>query len=199
MPLLNCSLAILALLGLAPGLALISAFLFLTTGSPVLFRQRRTGLHGTTFLLLKFRTMSRRTDAEGRLLPDRERLTAFGRLLRRFSLDEIPQLWNVLKGDMNLVGPRPLLPQYTARYSREQLRRLEVKPGITGWAQVNGRNELSWEEKFELDVWYVDHRSFWLDCRILLLTVLKVIRPQGISKSGHATMPEFMGSTHPAE
>jgi sugar transferase EpsL len=199
MRLVNISLAFLALVGLSPALAVIAAILRLTCGSPVLFRQRRTGLRGTTFFLLKFRTMNSRADAEGRLLPDGERLTQFGQWLRRFSLDEIPQLWNVFRGDMNLVGPRPLLPQYTPRYSSEQRRRLEVKPGITGWAQVNGRNELSWEEKFRLDVWYVDHRSFWLDCRILLLTLLKVIRCHGISKGGHATMPEFMGSARAVE
>lgn len=162
-------------------------------GHPVLFRQPRPGLRARTFELVKFRTMTNARDAEGRLQPDSVRLTPFGRWLRATSLDELPELLNVLRGDMSLVGPRPLLIEYLSRYSREQSRRHEVRPGITGWAQINGRNALSWEEKFRLDVWYVDHRSFWLDLRILALTAWKVVRRDGISAAGEATMPVFTG------
>lgn len=164
------------------------------TGKTVLFRQKRPGLDERPFTALKFRTMTDAKSADGTLLPDSARLTAIGKLLRSLSLDELPQLWNVLKGDMSLVGPRPLLPEYLPRYSPRQRRRHEVKPGITGWAQVNGRNALTWEEKLELDVWYVDHQGFWLDLKILSLTLLKVFRRDGISQPGHATMPEFMGT-----
>jgi sugar transferase EpsL len=160
-----------------------------------LFRQTRIGLRGRKFDFIKFRTMRDARGPDGRLLPDGERLTGLGDLLRRWSLDELPQLWNVMRGEMSLVGPRPLLPQYLPRYSARQARRHEIKPGITGWAQVNGRNTLSWEEKFELDVWYVEHQSFPLDCRILWMTLVQVLRHQGIAASGHATMPEFMGAT----
>lgn len=163
-------------------------------GSPVLFRQQRPGLHGKPFKLFKFRTMTDARAGDGNLLPDSERLTRFGRFLRKTSLDELPELWNVLKGDMSLVGPRPLLMQYLNRYTPEQARRHEVKPGMTGWAQVNGRNALTWEEKFKLDVWYVDHQSFWLDMKICLLTFIKIVRREGISQEGHATMPFFMGN-----
>ena len=163
-------------------------------GSPVLFRQVRPGLHGQPFEMVKFRTMTDARGPDGQLLPDAERLTAFGRFLRSSSLDELPELWNVLKGEMSLVGPRPLLMEYLPLYSREQARRHEVRPGITGWAQVNGRNALSWDDKFKLDVWYVDHRSLWLDIKILWLTVRKVVVREGISAAGEATMPRFTGN-----
>jgi sugar transferase EpsL len=160
----------------------------------VLFRQMRPGLHGRPFMLYKFCSMSEDRDASGRLLPDDQRLTRIGSLVRNFSLDELPQLWNVIKGDMSIVGPRPLLMKYLPRYSAQQARRHEAKPGITGWAQVNGRNSLSWEDKFALDVWYVDHRSFALDLLILLKTIWRVLTRQGISSERHATMPEFLGT-----
>ena len=162
-------------------------------GSPVFFRQLRPGLHGLPFQMIKFRTMTDARGLNGQLLPDSDRLTPFGRFLRSSSLDELPELWNVLKGDMSLVGPRPLLMEYLPLYSPEQARRHEVRPGITGWAQVNGRNALSWEEKFKLDVWYVDHRSLWLDIKILWLTVCKVLGREGISGEGEATMSKFTG------
>ncbi len=163
-------------------------------GSPVLFRQVRPGLHGKPFEMVKFRTMRDAVDSQGNLLPDAERLTSFGNFLRASSLDELPELWNVLKGEMSLVGPRPLLMEYLPLYSAEQARRHEVRPGVTGWAQVNGRNALSWEEKFKLDVWYVDNRSFWLDLKILFLTVKKVLVKEGISAQGEATMSKFTGN-----
>ena len=163
-------------------------------GRPVFFRQVRPGLHGKPFQMVKFRTMTDERGPDGELLPDAQRLTPFGRFLRTASLDELPELWNVLKGDMSLVGPRPLLMEYLPLYSPEQARRHDVRPGITGWAQVNGRNALNWEEKFKLDVWYVDHRSLWLDIRILWLTVKKVLVREGISAQGEATMPKFTGS-----
>jgi lipopolysaccharide/colanic/teichoic acid biosynthesis glycosyltransferase len=175
-------------------LAAVAVAIRVRMGSPVLFRQDRPGLQGRPFRLAKFRTMRAAAGPTGRPLPDGERLTALGRFLRASSLDELPQLWNVLAGDLSLVGPRPLLMQYLARYSPEQARRHEVRPGITGWAQVNGRNALSWEEKFALDVWYVDHWSLALDLRILALTALQVLRRSGISREGYATMPEFMGT-----
>lgn len=163
-------------------------------GTPVFFAQERPGRGGRPFRVLKFRTMSDARDARGELLPDGARLTRIGRIMRSLSIDELPQLWNVLRGDMSLVGPRPLLMRYVSRYSAHQARRHEVLPGITGWAQVNGRNALSWEQKFDLDVWYVDHWSPWLDAKILALTFLKVLRRDGISGEGQATMSEFMGS-----
>jgi len=163
-------------------------------GSPILFRQNRPGLRGKPFAILKFRTMTNARDAQGNLLPDAQRLTLLGRDLRSTSLDELPELLNVLRGDMSLVGPRPLLMEYLPRYTPEQARRHEVKPGITGWAQVNGRNAISWEEKFKLDVWYVDHCSLWLDLKILALTVIQVFQRNGINATGHATMPVFEGS-----
>jgi lipopolysaccharide/colanic/teichoic acid biosynthesis glycosyltransferase len=181
------------LVALLPMLAL-AALVRLRLGAPVLFRQKRPGLHGQPFMLLKFRTMLDARDASGGLLPDNERLTPFGRFLRSTSLDELPSLLSVLKGDLSLVGPRPLLMEYLPLYSPEQQRRHEVRPGITGWAQVNGRNAISWEEKFALDVWYVDNRSLLLDFRILALTLLKVFRREGISAAGEATMPRFTGS-----
>lgn len=163
-------------------------------GSPVFFRQTRPGLHGKPFQMVKFRTMTDARDAQGALLPDAVRLTPFGRFLRATSLDELPELWNVLKGDMSLVGPRPLLMEYLPLYSPEQARRHVVRPGVTGWAQVNGRNAISWEEKFALDVWYVDHQSLALDLRILWLTVKKVLVREGISAAGEATMGKFTGN-----
>jgi lipopolysaccharide/colanic/teichoic acid biosynthesis glycosyltransferase len=188
------------LVGASAGLILLSVpVLFiallvkLTSRGPVLFRHVRPGLHGRPFTLLKFRTMREAKDAEGKPLPDGSRLTRFGRFLRTTSLDELPELINVLKGDMSLVGPRPLLMQYLPRYTAEQRRRHQAKPGITGWAQVNGRNAVTWEQKFSLDVWYVDHQGIWLDAKILLLTVWKVVRREGISHPGHATMEEFKG------
>lgn len=179
---------------LGPPLCVFAAAVRATMGPPVLFRQVRPGLHGRPFRLLKLRTMLDLRDPEGNLLPDHRRLTRLGRFLRATSLDELPELWNVLRGDMSLVGPRPLLAEYLDRYSPEQMRRHEVKPGITGWAQVNGRNALSWEERFDLDVWYVDHQGLLLDLKILALTVLKVLRREGISAEGHVTMPKFTGS-----
>lgn len=163
-------------------------------GRPVLFKQRRPGLNGQPFTILKFRTMTDAKDSAGLLLSDAERMVPVGKFLRKTSLDELPTLWNVLKGDMSIVGPRPLLMQYLSRYSSEQMRRHEVKPGITGWAQVNGRNAISWEEKFKLDVWYVDNQSLWLDLKIIGFTVLKVLKREGISAAGEATMSEFMGA-----
>ena len=179
----------------APLMLATAAAVRIFLGSPILFRQVRPGLAGQPFELVKFRTMRDARDASGRLLNDAERLTRFGRLLRASSLDELPQLWNVLRGDMSLVGPRPLLMQYLPLYSPEQARRHEVRPGITGWSQVNGRNSLSWDDKFRLDVWYVDNRTFLLDLKILLLTVLRIVRPRGVSAAGHETMPEFLGSS----
>ena len=163
-------------------------------GSPVFFRQIRPGLHAQPFEMIKFRTMTDGRGPSGQLLPDSDRLTPFGRFLRSSSMDELPELWNVLKGDMSLVGPRPLLMEYLPLYSPKQARRHEVRPGITGWAQVNGRNALGWDEKFKLDVWYVDHYSFWLDIKILWLTVRKVLMREGISAEGEATMPKFTGA-----
>ncbi|MCS7461032.1 sugar transferase [Paenibacillus doosanensis] len=163
-------------------------------GSPVVFRQKRPGLHGKPFMLYKFRTMTDAKDSEGNLLSDSIRLTPFGQFLRKYSLDELLQLVNVLKGDLSLVGPRPLLMDYLPLYTQEQARRHDVRPGITGWAQVNGRNGISWEEKFKLDVWYVDHRSFALDLKILALTFLKVVKSEGISHGNHVTMERFSGS-----
>lgn len=186
--------ALAGLVLLAPLLAAIALGIRLTLGGPVLFRQVRPGLHGRPFGLVKFRTMRDALDASGAPLPDEQRLTRFGRLLRATSLDELPELWNVLTGDMSLVGPRPLLMEYLPLYTPRQARRHEVKPGLTGWAQVSGRNAIGWDEKFALDVWYVDHRSHWLDLKILALTLIKVLRAEGISQKGHATMEKFGGS-----
>jgi sugar transferase EpsL len=179
---------------LSPLVATTALVIAWRMGSPVLFRQQRPGLHGQPFMLMKFRTMLDAVDANGLTLPDSSRLTLLGRFLRRTSLDEMPQLINVIKGEMSLVGPRPLLMEYLPLYSPEQARRHDVRPGITGWAQVNGRNAISWEEKFRLDVWYVDHRSLLLDFRILWMTLGRLFRPSGISQQGHATMPNFKGS-----
>lgn len=183
----------LALLLLWPVLLILYVLVRVNLGSPALFRQQRPGLHGRPFIMIKFRTMLDALHTDGNPLPDDVRLTRFGRLLRATSLDELPELWNVLKGDMSLVGPRPLLMEYLPLYSAEQARRHEVRPGITGWAQVNGRNALSWPEKFALDVWYVDNRSLLLDIRILLLTVKKVFVREGISADGQATTSRFTG------
>lgn len=179
---------------LAPFLILLAALVRSRLGSPVLFRQIRPGRDGRPFMMVKFRTMRDARDAAGNPLPDSERLTPFGGFLRSTSLDELPELFNVLKGDMSLVGPRPLLMEYLPLYSPEQARRHEVRPGVTGWAQVNGRNALSWDEKFALDVWYVDNRSIWLDVKILVLTTYKVLKRSGISAEGEATMPRFTGA-----
>lgn len=182
------------LLCLAPVMGATALAVRASMGSPVLFRQKRPGRGGKTFQLVKFRTMRDARDAEGRLLPDAERLTRTGRFLRSTSLDELPQLWNVLRGDMSLVGPRPLLVEYLSRYSAEQARRHDVLPGITGWAQVNGRNALDWEDRFRLDVWYVDHWSLALDAKILALTFLRVVQRQGIAPEGRTTMYPFLGN-----
>jgi lipopolysaccharide/colanic/teichoic acid biosynthesis glycosyltransferase len=179
---------------LAPLMLAIAVAIRLCLGKPVCFVQERPGLHGVPFRIVKFRTMRDAVDAEGRPLPDGERLTRLGTFLRSTSLDELPELWNVLRGDMSLVGPRPLLMEYLPLYSAEEARRHEVKPGITGWAQVNGRNAPSWDEKFRRDIWYVDHASFWLDLKIMALTLWTMIRRDGINHEGHATMPVFMGS-----
>lgn len=191
---LDCVFAAIGLVLLSPLLVVLVGVVRWKLGSPVLFCRQRPGYQGRPFMLVKFRTMTDACGVDGRPLPDSERLTSFGRFLRSSSLDELPELWNVLKGEMSLVGPRPLLMEYLPRYTPEQARRHEVRPGITGWAQVNGRNTISWEEKFKLDVWYVDHCAFWLDLKILILTVLQVFLRKGISASGHATMQEFMGS-----
>lgn len=176
---------------LSPLLAGMTLLVRAKLGSPVLFRQVRPGLHGKPFTIYKFRTMTDARDADGRLLPDARRLIRLGRFLRATSIDELPELWNVLKGDMSLVGPRPLLMRYLDRYTPEQALRHEVRPGLTGWAQVNGRNDISWEDKFTLDVWYVDNQSLWLDIKIILMTIGKVLSREGISQAGEATMPEF--------
>ena len=176
---------------LLPLMAIVALLVRLKLGGPVLFAQARPGIHGKPFIMRKFRTMTDARDAAGKLLPDSERLTTFGAFLRSTSLDELPELFNVLKGEMSLVGPRPLLMEYLDRYTPEQARRHEVKPGITGWAQVNGRNAIDWEQKFVLDVWYVEHQSLGIDLKILFLTLLKVLQRQDISQNGHATMPEF--------
>lgn len=181
------------LIMILPFMGALSSIIYLITGSPVLFRQARPGIHGNPFILYKFRTMTDIPNAGGGLLPDEKRLTSLGRFLRSTSLDELPELFNVLKGDMSLVGPRPLLMEYLGRYTPEQARRHEVKPGITGWAQVNGRNLISWEQKFAFDVWYVDHRSFWLDLKILALTIRKIITREGIHQAGHVTARKFEG------
>lgn len=185
----------LGLVLLFPILLTVAAAIRFTLGSPILFRQQRPGRNAVPFTILKFRTMRNSRERDGRLLPDEARLTALGKFLRSMSLDELPELWNVLKGDMSLVGPRPLLMDYLPRYTPQQARRHDVRPGLTGWAQVNGRNSLSWDEKFQLDVWYVDNRSFWLDLKILVMTVAVMFNRRGISADNHATMPPFMGKS----
>ena len=194
-PLFDVVFALLALVIFSPVLLLIMIGIYRQLGRPVFFIQKRPGLKGKPFLLYKFRTMSNARDEHGNLLPDEKRLTKFGQFLRSTSLDELPELFNVLKGDMSLVGPRPLLMEYLPLYSREQMRRHEVKPGITGWAQVNGRNNLSWQERFKLDVWYVDHVSCWLDLKIIFLTLIKIIKREGINQPGKATMEKFTGNS----
>ncbi|ELI5410036.1 sugar transferase [Vibrio parahaemolyticus] len=184
---------------LSPIIALVAWKIRKNLGSPVLFRQTRPGLHGKPFEMVKFRTMKDAVDAQGNPLPDSERMTPFGDKLRNSSLDELPELWNVLKGEMSLVGPRPLLMQYLPLYSQEQARRHEVRPGVTGWAQINGRNAISWEDKFKLDVWYVDNRNLWLDIKILFLTVKKVFVKEGISADGHVTIEPFTGQVKPGK
>lgn len=184
-----------ALLVLSPVLLGVSYMVRKNLGSPVLFRQVRPGMHGKPFEMIKFRTMLDAVDAQGNVLPDEVRLTSFGRFLRSTSLDELPELWNVLKGDMSLVGPRPLLMEYLPLYSPEQARRHEARPGVTGWAQVNGRNAISWDDKFKLDVWYVDNQSLWLDIKILWLTVYKVMKREGIDDNGGVGQEKFKGST----
>lgn len=185
----------LGLVLLSPLLAVIGAFVWRFHGRPVLFTQERPGLDAKTFRMYKFRTMTDERDKFGRLLPDAQRLTRFGRLLRDSSLDELPELFHVFKGEMSLVGPRPLLVEYLPLYNIEQARRHGVKPGVTGWAQINGRNALSWEEKFKLDVWYVENWSLWMDIKILWLTLLKVLKRSGVSAAEHATTPRFTGSS----
>ena len=189
----DISISFMGLVLSAPLLALLWALIRINLGRPVLFIQDRPGLNGNLFPLIKFRTMTQARDDQGQALPDSVRLTRLGTWLRATSLDELPELWNVLRGDMSLVGPRPLLVQYLPLYSTEQARRHNVRPGITGWAQINGRNALRWAEKFALDTWYVDNQSFWLDIRILVRTVVKVFAREGISADGEATMPPFMG------
>jgi lipopolysaccharide/colanic/teichoic acid biosynthesis glycosyltransferase len=186
--------ALCALIALLLPLALVALLVRLNLGQPVFFRQVRPGLHGQPFMMIKFRTMTDARDDSGQWLSDADRLTAFGRFLRSTSLDELPELWNVLRGEMSLVGPRPLLMEYLPLYNTEQLRRNEVRPGITGWAQVHGRNALSWEDRFKLDVWYVDNQSVWLDLRILGMTVRKVLAREGIHAAGEATVAKFTGS-----
>ena len=185
----------LLLILLSPVLLCTALAVRIALGKPVLFKQMRPGLHGEAFKLIKFRTMTSHMDAHGHLLSDEQRLTSFGKWLRRTSLDELPELINVLKGEMSLVGPRPLLMEYLSLYTEEQARRHEVRPGVTGWAQVNGRNALSWEEKFRYDLWYVENRSLWLDVKILWLTLTRIWSAAGVSKQGHATTDRFTGST----
>jgi sugar transferase EpsL len=192
--LLDLAMTIPGLILASPVIIIIATLVRIFLGKPVLFHQTRPGYCGRPFSILKFRTMTDARDRQGNLLPDSERLTRLGRFLRSTSLDELPELFNVLRGEMSWVGPRPLLFQYLDRYSAEQARRHNVPPGITGWAQIHGRNALTWQDKFRLDVWYVDHRSFWLDVKIILLTIWKVLKREGISQPGHATAEEFMGN-----
>jgi sugar transferase EpsL len=186
--------AAIGLIVLSPVMLIVAMLIRIKLGSPVLFRQWRPGLRGRPFLLFKFRTMTEERDEEGKLVADGTRLTPFGMRLRRLSLDELPQLINVIRGDLSLVGPRPLLTEYLPLYSQEHARRHDVKPGVTGWAQVNGRNAISWDEKLNLDVWYVDHQTFWLDMKILWMTIVRVLKGDGISQVGQATMEKFRGS-----
>ncbi|MBD2184932.1 sugar transferase [Planktothrix sp. FACHB-1355] len=186
--------AALALVVFSPFIVFVAIAIYLRMGRPIVFTQARPGKDGHIFTFYKFRTMTDDRDADGNLLPDVQRITAIGKFLRQTSLDELPQLWNVLKGDMSFVGPRPLLVEYLERYSPEQARRHDVMPGITGWAQINGRNSISWSEKFKLDVWYVDNWSLWLDLKILFLTIWKVVKKDGINQSAQDTMEKFMGN-----
>jgi sugar transferase EpsL len=189
----DLSIILLSLPLILPIFLLVSIFVLINFNFPILFNQSRGGLNGETFYLFKFRTMTNKRDKDGMLLPDEIRLTKFGKFLRSSSLDELPSLWNVLKGDMSLVGPRPFFAQYLSLYSTEQARRHEVKPGITGWAQINGRNTISWEKKFDLDVWYVDNQSIWLDIKILCITIKKVVTRSGINQDGEVTTKNFKG------
>lgn len=191
--------AFFALVLLSPVILTVAAVAGMRFDTPIIFRQMRPGLNGKPFFIYKFRTMTDERNEKGILLPDGVRLTEFGRFLRTASMDELPELWNVLRGDMSLVGPRPLLMQYLDRYTPEQARRHEVRPGITGWAQVNGRNAITWEEKFELDLWYVDNRSFGLDMKIIWMTLWKILKREGITQPGHATAEEFMGTGQKSE
>jgi sugar transferase EpsL len=192
--LFDLTVSVVVLVLLSPVLLVIATSIFFHMGSPVLFRQKRPGLNAKSFEMVKFRTMRHAVDAKGQQLSDEQRLTKLGRFLRATSLDELPELWNVAKGDMSLVGPRPLLVEYLPLYSPHQARRHNVRPGVTGWAQINGRNALSWEQKFDFDIWYVDHQSFALDLKILWKTIVAVFKRDGISQDGHATMPAFRGS-----
>ncbi|VEF49587.1 phosphotransferase [Bacillus freudenreichii] len=189
---ITCSIIVLIIL--SPVIIITAILVRMKLGSPIIFKQQRPGLHGKPFFVYKFRTMTNERGEYGELLPDHIRLTKFGRFLRKLSLDELPQLFNVLKGDISLVGPRPLLMEYLELYTPEQARRHDVRPGITGWAQVNGRNAITWEEKFKLDVWYVDNRTFWLDLKIISLTVLKVFKSEGINQAENVTMEKFTGT-----
>ena len=192
--LLDLTLVLLALMLLSPVYIVVGFLVWLKLGWPILFHQERPGLHGKPFTLIKFRTMTNEKDANGNLLPAEERVTPFSQFVRSTSLDELPELFNVLRGDLSLIGPRPLLMQYLDLYTPEQMRRHDAKPGITGWAQINGRNDISWEEKFALDVWYVDHISLWLDCKILALTIWKVLRREGINQEGYEGAEYFIGT-----
>ncbi|WKA53995.1 sugar transferase [Planococcus shixiaomingii] len=189
------TLSLIALLIFSPIFVVTSLIIRIKIGSPIVFKQERPGLKGRPFHVYKFRSMTDQRDTQGELLPDNLRLTSFGKIIRKLSLDELPQLWNVLKGDMSFVGPRPLLIHYMELYDKSQMKRHDVRPGITGWAQVNGRNTISWEQKFEYDVWYVENQSFWLDMKILFMTVLKVFKSEGVSQDGHATMTQFKGNS----
>lgn len=190
----DLTLAVVLLMVLSPVLVVIALVLYLKLGCPVLFRQQRPGLHGNPFVICKFRSMTDVKDKEGLMLQDSERLSNIGKWLRSVSIDELPELWNVIKGDMSFVGPRPLLVEYLPLYSPEQSRRHEVRPGITGWAQINGRNAISWEEKFKLDIWYVDQRSLWLDIKILYMTFWHLLKQEGVHAENNVTMPKFTGS-----
>lgn len=189
--LIDIWISIILLVLLAPIIFFVSLLILIIDGKPILFKQMRPGYLGKPFLIYKFRTMKDLKDKNGKLLPDKNRLTSFGNFLRRTSLDELPELWNVIRGDMSMVGPRALLMEYLKHYTPEQARRHEVKPGITGWAQINGRNAISWDEKFKFDVWYVDNGNLWLDIKILLMTLIKVLKMEGISAKDHVTMPKF--------
>jgi lipopolysaccharide/colanic/teichoic acid biosynthesis glycosyltransferase len=187
-------LAAIALILLSPFVTILAIAIYFKMGSPVIFAQARVGKNNSIFTFYKFRTMTDQRDSDGKLLPDMERLTPLGEFLRQTSLDELPQLWNVLRGDMSFIGPRPLITAYLERYTPEQARRHEVTPGITGWAQINGRNSISWEKKFQLDIWYIDHWSLWLDLKILLQTVIKIVSREGVDEDQNTTSSEFMGT-----
>ena len=191
--------ALLVLILFSPIILIVAILIRFNLGSPIFFRQQRPGLHGKPFQMIKFRTMRDAQGKDGQPLPDEERMTRFGNLLRKVSLDELPELWNVVRGEMSLVGPRPLLMQYLERYSERQKKRHDVRPGVTGWAQVNGRNAVDWDTRFEMDVWYVENWSLMLDLKILVLTVKTVLKRDGVSAEGHVTMPEFMGPSRSAE